>query len=104
MDLREFLSEEQNHCRVSSLASFFLDNWMWKFLMAQPALLDNNRGPKKGPPRGPFMNNQEVSNDVLVETALSWLAGLMVPANLRRNIWCVHTNWFLDHTWRLHNS
>jgi hypothetical protein len=54
----------QNHCRVSSLDSFVLDNWMWKFLMAQSAVLDGNRGPKNGPPRGPFVRIEEMSNDL----------------------------------------
>ncbi|KAH6684754.1 hypothetical protein B0J14DRAFT_573532 [Halenospora varia] len=62
----------QNHCRESSLDSFVLDDWMWKFLMAQSAVLDENRG-SKNITRSPFVNNEEMSNDVLVDTALSWL-------------------------------
>jgi len=41
--------------------------------MAQSAVLDGNRGSKNGPPRGPFVRNEEMSNDLLVESALSWL-------------------------------
>ncbi|PMD49022.1 hypothetical protein L207DRAFT_627652 [Hyaloscypha variabilis F] len=63
----------QNHCRVSSLDSFVLDDWMWKFLMAQSAVLDEPRSAKHASPRGPFISGTEMSNDVLVDTALSWL-------------------------------
>ena len=41
--------------------------------MAQSAVLDENRGSKIGPQRSPFVSNMEMDNDVLVETALSWL-------------------------------
>ncbi|KAE9376418.1 hypothetical protein N431DRAFT_542071 [Stipitochalara longipes BDJ] len=62
-----------NHCQVSSLDSFVLDNWMWKFLMAQSAVLDEARGAKHASIRSPFVSDEKMSNDVLVETALSWL-------------------------------
>ncbi|KAH8679563.1 hypothetical protein BGZ60DRAFT_400248 [Tricladium varicosporioides] len=62
----------QNHCQESSLDSFVLDDWMWKFLLAQSAVLDETRG-SKNTMRSPFVSNDEMSNDVLVDTALSWL-------------------------------
>lgn len=59
---------------MTSLDSFALDDWMWKFLMEQSAVLREERGPKstaKEPE--PLIHNEEMSNDALVETALSWL-------------------------------
>jgi hypothetical protein len=46
---------------------------MWKFLMAQSAVLDENRGAKSGATRNPFVSNEAMSNDILVDSALSWL-------------------------------
>jgi hypothetical protein len=62
----------QNHCTVSSLDSFVLDDWMWKFLKVHSAVLAEDRG-SKGDVRGPFVGSGEMANDVLVENALSWL-------------------------------
>ncbi|KAG4437723.1 hypothetical protein IFR05_006806 [Cadophora sp. M221] len=62
----------QNHCRLSPLKSFLLDDWMWKFLMEQSAVLGEERGSKNNA-REPLVNDEDMSNDALVESALSWL-------------------------------
>jgi hypothetical protein len=54
---------------------------MWQFLMAHSAVLDENRGSHaqnasstgNDGPTAPFVGTGEMSNDVLVENALSWL-------------------------------
>ncbi|KAL2068486.1 hypothetical protein VTL71DRAFT_16584 [Oculimacula yallundae] len=63
----------QNHCRMSSLDSFVLDDWMWKFLIAQSAVLGEQRVSRAGPQRSPLVNHGQMDNAVLVETALTWL-------------------------------
>lgn len=40
--------------------------------MEHSAVLDEDRGARNGE-WGPLVNNEEMSNDALVETALSWL-------------------------------
>ncbi|PVH84960.1 hypothetical protein DL98DRAFT_568590 [Cadophora sp. DSE1049] len=62
----------QNHCQLSPLSSFLLDDWMWKFLMEQSAVLGEERV-SKNTDREPLVNDEEMSNDALVESALSWL-------------------------------
>ena len=57
---------------MSSLDSFVLDDWMWKFLIAQSAVLGENRGSETGSQRS-RMSNGEMNNAVLVDAALSWL-------------------------------
>ncbi len=49
-----------------------LDDWMWKFLMEHSSILDEERGVKHGL-RRPWVNPENLSNDDLVENALSWL-------------------------------
>ncbi|KAH7336167.1 putative C6 transcription factor [Rhexocercosporidium sp. MPI-PUGE-AT-0058] len=62
----------QNHCQLSPLKSFLLDDWMWKFLMEQSAVLGEERG-MRNTAREPLVNDEDMSNDALVESALSWL-------------------------------
>lgn len=47
---------------------------MWKYLMEHSAVLDEDRGASaRNTERSPLVNNEEMSNDALVESALSWL-------------------------------